>query len=167
MLINLTLFAQIGQAVNPEIPVPKDYLKLEPVSLNVGDFAKLERTFTEDDTKNFANAIKDEHAIHLNPDNIKTFAEKDSTYGMFSSSMFTSIIRKYFPTAVYLKQQLKFKLPVFLNEKVKATMVVRDIHDEKKIVTFDTIISKINGSSTEKVAIEGEAQIIIPTLKVR
>lgn len=78
--------------------------------------------------------------------------------------MFTTIVREYFPSAIYLKHDLKFRKPVLLNEKVKAKMVVKEIRNSKKIVTFDTFIA--SNDSESGIAISGEAMFKIPTLKV-
>lgn len=159
-----TLMRRALRYLSTEIKPPKDRLRPEPVTLDIGDFATLERKFTKEDVKNFAVAAQDKHAAHLSEDNAKTFYKADVVYGIFTSSMFSMIVRDLFPGAVYLGHELKFKAPIIINEDVKATMKVKDIREEKKVVTFETIVTKENEG--KKVAIEGEAKFIIPQLKV-
>lgn len=77
--------------------------------------------------------------------------------------MFTMIIRDLFPGAIYLGQSLKFKAPILIDEPVTAKMVVKDIREDKKIVTFTTVITK--NSDGEKIAVDGEGTFILPNLK--
>ena len=143
---------------------PQDRLKPEPITLEIGDHASSEREFTREDLKLFSTAAQDKHAAHLNPDNIKTFYKSNIVYGIFSSSMFTMIVRDLFPGAIYLDQTLKFKAPIHVDEKVTARITVKEIREDKKIVTFVTIVTK--NSEDNKLAIEGEGKFIIPNLKV-
>ena len=149
--------------LNTEIKPPKDRLNPEPMVLNIGDHWTLERTFTREDVKNFAVAAQDKHPAHLSEDNAKSFYKKDVVYGIFTSSMFSMMIREMFPGAIYLGQKLKFTAPVLVDELVTAKMVVSDIREEKKVVTFKTEVTKEDGS---KVAITGEGTFILPQLKV-
>ena len=58
---------------------------------------------------------------------------------------------------------MKFTSPVLVNNEVTARMIVEKINEEKKIVTFQTILTN---DTTDKVAIKGEGTFIIPQLKV-
>lgn len=73
-------------------------------------------------------------------------------------------MRDLFPGAIYLGQELKFTAPIMINNNVTATVTVEDIREDKKIVTFQTIVKN---EDTDKIAITGEGTFIIPQLKVR
>lgn len=158
-----SMFLRSLRYLSTEIKAPTDRLKPEPVTLNIGDYATLERQFTKEDIEMFAVAAQDKHAAHLNPENAKTFYKAGVVYGIFTSSMFSMIVRDLFPGAIYLDQTLKFTAPVMVDDKVTAKMVITDIKEDKKIVTFKTTVTKADG---EKVAITGDSKFLIPHLHV-
>ena len=162
-LKNKLFFNSLRMLTNIISP-PKDRLNPDPVTLNVGDYATNEKEFTKEDLKLFSTAAQDKHAAHLNPDNIKTFYKSNIVYGILTSSMFTMVVRDLFPGAIYLDQTLKFKAPIHVDEKVTARLTVKEIREDKKIVTFVTIVTK--NQEENKIAIEGEGKFIIPNLKV-
>lgn len=160
-----TMFLSQYKFMSNKIQPPKDRLNVEPIRLDIGDYAESERIFTTKDIELFATAAQDKHAHHLHPDNAKTFYKSNIVYGIFTSSMFTMVVRELFPGAIYLGQSLKFTAPVHVDEPVKAKLVVSDIRADKRIVTFQTVVTKL--SDNNKVAIEGDGKFIIPNLQVR
>lgn len=110
--------------------------------VNVGDYAELERTFTGEDLKLFSEAIQDKYAAHKQKGNTATFYRADIVYGIFTSASFTTLFRLYFPKAIYMGQDLKFKKPIVRDEKVRVRVEVQGWEEAKKNVTFKTIILK-------------------------
>jgi len=115
-------------------------------------------------SNNFAIAAQDKHPAHISEDNAKTFYKSGVVYGIFSSSLFSVIVRDLFPGAIYLGQTLKFTSPIMINDTVQAKMMIQEINETKKKVTFRTTVTKT--SEDGKVAIEGEGTFILPQLKV-
>jgi acyl dehydratase len=53
------------------------------------------------------------------------------------------IFRDLFPRAILLGTSLRYTAPVCVGEKVRATVTVRKINQEKKVVTFESVITKL------------------------
>ena len=157
------IFMRSIRPISTIIQPPTNRQKPEPVVLNIGDHAILEREFSKEDIQNFAIAAKDENAAHLSEENSKEFFKKDVVYGIFTSSMFTILIRDLFPGAIYLGHTIKFTSPVFAGNKLEAKMTVKEIREDKKIVIFNTIVTN---KESNQVAITGEGTFLLPQLKV-
>ena len=81
----------------------------------------------------------------------------DIVYGIYSTSLFTTLFRSHFPQAIYLNQQVKFKRPVTVGKDVTAEITI--IEQKGKDLTIETVV-KVD----DKVAIEGSAVLRIPYL---
>lgn len=60
--------------------------------------------------------------------------------------------------SIYLNQTLSFRKPVFIDDTVTATCVVKAIKESKRIVTMETNIYNQEGV----LVIEGEALVLAP-----
>ena len=98
-----------------------------------------------------------------------TFYRSDIVYGIFTSATFTALFRSYFPKAIYLSQDLKFRKPILRDEKIKARVEIIGWDASKKNVTLKTTIIKTEakeGSQPGDVAVEGNAILKIPYIHV-
>ena len=98
-----------------------------------------------------------------------TFYRSDIVYGIFTSATFTALFRSYFPKAIYLSQDLKFRKPILRDEKIKARVEIIGWDASKKNVTLKTTIIKTEakeGSQPGDVAVEGTAILKIPYIHV-
>lgn len=85
--------------------------------------------------------------------------KKRIAHGMISASYFSSLFGTKVPGegCVYVSQSLNFKRPVYLNDTVTATVIVKEIYLKKKRVFFNTICKVKN-----KAVIDGCAELFIP-----
>lgn len=127
-------------------------------NMKVGDRASLSKVFSEEDVLQFSVISTDTNPIHLN----ERFAagsvfEKRVVHGMLVASLFSGLIGVKLPGegSIYLGQNMKFKAPVTIGEKVTATVEIVRIREDKPIITLRTVC--INGAG--EVAIEGEAVV--------
>lgn len=121
---------------------PVDPGCINEMKVQIGDYAELERSFTGEDLKLFSEAIQDKYAAHKQQGNTATFYRSDIVYGIFTSASFTTLFRQYFPKAIYMGQDLKFKKPILRDEAVKVRVEVTSWEEAKKNVTFKTTILK-------------------------
>lgn len=79
---------------------------------------------------------------------------------MLSSVLISAVAGMKMPGSgsIYLNQTLSFRKPVYLDDTVTATCVVKAIKDSKRIVTMETNIFNQDGV----VVIEGEALVLAP-----
>ena len=126
--------------------------------LHVGDKASLTRMFSEADVKQFAKLSLDTNPIHLDEHDAEdSFFGQRVVHGMLTASLFSGLIGVELPGhgAIYLGQTLSFKAPVFLGEKVTASVEIIHIREDKPIVTLRTLCINSKG----EVVIEGEAVV--------
>ena len=116
---------------------------------------------SEEDVINFSKITGDINPIHLD----ENYAEasifgKRVAHGMLCGSLFSTIFGSKFPGegCVYLEQNLSFRKPIFLNDKVNAKVDLINIDNEKRILIFETKC-EVDG----KDVIVGSAKILIPT----
>ncbi len=85
--------------------------------------------------KLFSEAIADKYAAHKQQAaKESTFYRSDIVYGIFTSASFTTLFRLYFPKAIYLSQDLKFRRPILRDEIVKAKVEILGWDPVKKNV---------------------------------
>ncbi|CAK70592.1 unnamed protein product (macronuclear) [Paramecium tetraurelia] len=127
---------------------------------HIGKLFKLERIFTEEDVRNYANLIKDFNPIHLDKYAASQSIFKERVvHGMLSASLFSTLVGTNFPGCIYLEQSINFKAPIFLDEQILAQVLIQDIKHTKgrQILKLNTTIEKMD----QKIAVTGQATILI------
>jgi acyl dehydratase len=142
----------------------------------VGQYATVERVFTEHDVDTYARLVGDSNPLHTSW--TRQELEQQSTelpshplvqwtednkskvlvHGMLVASLFTCIFGTHIPGAVYMKQTLAFRRPVFANEPVTGRVAITAVRDFRKgglIVTCDTRVYK----DTETECVRGSADV--------
>jgi enoyl-CoA hydratase len=124
----------------------------------VGDKSTLVKAFTEGEVEQFAKISFDDNPVHLNKEYAEnTIFGQRIVHGLLVTSLFSGLIGGKLPGhgSVYLGQSIRFKSPVFINEKVEASVEVVKVREDKPIVTLRTLCLKSDGT----IAIEGEAVV--------
>jgi acyl dehydratase len=126
--------------------------------LKVGDKATVVKIFTDEDVLDFSNLSLDKNPIHLD----QAFAEKSIfgkkiVHGMLVASLFSGLLGMKLPGegSIYLSQSLSFTAPIYIGEKVTATVEVIKIRPDKPIVTLRTFCMNSKGL----LVVEGEAVV--------
>ena len=125
--------------------------------IKLGSIYSFSRTITCDDVIEYALLTGDQNPLHVN----EIFAKKSQfgknvVHGMFSASLFSTLVGMYCPgqNSLYLGQTLKFKMPLFYNETVLVSGKVSRKVDALKIIIMSTEITRGND-----LIVSGEAQI--------
>ena len=128
--------------------------------IKVGMEASCSKIITDRDTKLFAEISGDINPLHLD----EVFAKnsrykKRIAHGMHYASFFSSIFGTQIPGSgcVIFEQNFKFRRPVYIGEKVLATVKVIKIDIVKKKIFFETVC-KVN----TKIVMTGNAGISVP-----
>ncbi|MBV4416552.1 MaoC family dehydratase [Clostridium tyrobutyricum] len=106
--------------------------------------------------KSFSKLSGDENPIHLNEEYAKTtIFKRRIAPGMLISSFISAVIANKLPGrgSVYLKQDLKFRRPVYINDVITTKVEIIGINIEKNIIILST--NCINQSNV--IVIEGNA----------
>ena len=114
----------------------------DSIKLNMS--ANLERIIYEQDLINFAEVSGDTNPIHLN----KQFAAKSIfgeqvSHGLLVASFISAVFGTIFPGPgwIYISQNIEFKAPVFIGDKVVVNVNVAKILKLRKMVEFKTIVT--------------------------
>ena len=134
-------------------------LKLD--QMTIGQSASFSKTITETDVTLFAGISGDLNPVHID----ETYA-KDSMFkrriahGILCAGLISAVLGMHLPGpgSIYLKQELKFKAPVYLGDTIKAICTVKEKIEAKNIVVLDCSVVNQDGV----VVIEGEATIKPP-----
>jgi 3-hydroxybutyryl-CoA dehydratase len=130
------------------------------MDLKIGDKFSTSKQITDAVVRAFAELSGDYNPIHLDEEFArKTRFGKRIAHGMISGALISAVLGYEFKERkiVYLSQTMKFTAPVFIDDTVTATATVKNIREDKPIVTLETICTNQNGEITLK----GEAAVMI------
>lgn len=161
------------------------------INMEVGQFAELCRSFSQEDVFAFGTLIGDMNPVHF-PDKSTHFLRMTDEYyedeisynrpnempivhGMLLSSLFSAIFGTLIPGAIYRSQSLKFNNSVYVGEHVIARVTVRKLRQVSRnnngvLCSCDTTVVKgtatstnnTNNGSNEVIAVSGTAQVWLP-----
>ncbi len=129
------------------------------MNLKIGDTFTVTKEVTDEVIRKFADVSGDHNPIHLDAEwAAKTRFGKRIAHGMLGASFISAVLGYELAerSVVYLSQSLKFIAPVFIGDTVTAKAVVKEIRDDKPIVTLETTVTGPNGN-----CIVGEAKIMV------
>jgi 3-hydroxybutyryl-CoA dehydratase len=107
-----------------------------------GEFSK---TVSEADVIAFADVTGDKNPIHLDADYAATtiFGQRIA-HGMLGAGIISAVFGSTFPGPgwIYIGQNLQFKAPVFLGDKLTAVVTATKLIVEKQMIEFDTVVAE-------------------------
>ena len=127
--------------------------------LQIGQSDTYERIVTERDIEEFAKISGDNNPVHLDEDFAKTTIFRGRiAHGMLAASFISTTVGTKLPGygAIYISQNLKFKGPVRIGDKVITTATIEGINAEKKRVTMST-----KCAVGDKIVVEGQAELML------
>lgn len=125
--------------------------------LKVGQVVEFEKVVTEKMVNQFAELTGDYNPLHTDEAYAKTTQFKGRiAHGMLISSFFSTLVGMYCPgkRSLYLTQQLSFRSPLRLNQKVKVRGEIIKKMDSFKVITIKTAIFDEKGTTI----VDGEAK---------
>ncbi len=130
------------------------------MKFNVGDSFSKSRLVTDELVRAFAEVSGDYNPIHLDDEFAKTtrFGRRIA-HGMLSGA-FISAVLGYELTErkiIYLSQTMKFTAPVYIGDTVTTTSTVKEMREDKGIVTMETICTNQDGDTL----VTGEAVLMV------
>ena len=111
--------------------------------IGVGHTYEYEFQFTQKDVITFAEATGDKNPIHLDEEYAKnSIFKKRILHGFLGGSIFSKVFGTMFPGAgtIYLKQDMSFYRPMFINTAYKAIFTVYEVFPEKNRALVKTEI---------------------------
>jgi acyl dehydratase len=125
-----------------------------------GDTASVTKTISETDISLYAAVSLDTNPAHFDEDFAATTPfGKRIAHGMLTSGLISACLgtRLPGPGTIYLSQSLKFRKPVFIGDRVTATVEVLALEDKGR-VRLATTCTNQDGD----VVVEGEAVVLAP-----
>ncbi len=114
---------------------------------------------TDDMVRKFAELTGDMNPLHLD----ESFARKSRfgkriCHGMLVASMISRIMGMNFPGpgTIIVKQLLKYRAPVYVDETVEIRVSVLEINSDKKRIILDTPVYKKDDTK----AIDAQAEVL-------
>jgi len=130
------------------------------MTLKIGDTFTISKEVTDELIRKFADVSGDHNPIHLDEEFAKTTRfGKRIAHGMLGASFISAVLgyKLSEQKVVYLSQSLKFIAPVYIGDTVTAKATVKEIREDKPIVTIETTCENQNG----EMLITGEGKIMI------
>ena len=126
--------------------------------MQIGDTASLSKKITDADVRAFADLSGDHNPLHLDDAYAQsTRFGKRIAHGAFSLALISSVLGNLLPGngSVYMKQDLKFLKPVFIDDTLTATVEIISIRAERGIVTLKTTVR----NQRDEIVADGEAMV--------
>ena len=129
-------------------------------NIEIGMTESYSQTITDEDIKMYAGVSGDINPVHMSDEYAKQSRFKNRiAHGLLSAGFFSALFGTRLPGAgcVYVSQNLEFKRPVYLGDRVTATITVTKVDQKNKKVYFRTFCMVKN-----KIVIDGHAVLFIP-----
>lgn len=134
--------------------------------LTCGRTASITRRLTTRDIELFAAMSGDVNPAYCDA----TYAKTDMFQsvigpGLWTGALFSTVLGTILPGpgTIYLEQDLHFRKPVRVGDKVTVTLTVREKHADKPIATFDCLCRNERG----EIVVDGTAVVLAPTERVK
>ncbi len=134
--------------------------------IRIGDSAEITRTLDFHDINLFAIVSDDVNPALVDPEYAKSdIFQKVVAHGMWGGALISAVLGTQLPGpgTIYLNQSLSFRKPIGIGDTVTVRVTVREKQEEKKRIILDCLCFNQDGEEV----IEGEAEVIAPTEKVR
>lgn len=125
----------------------------------VGQEVCEEKVFDVSDVEHFAQISGDCNPIHLDEDYAKRSRFGGTiVHGLLVSGLISKIIGMDLPGegSIYIEQNLQFRRPVYVGEKVIAKVKINDIDKERNIYSLETNVYNIKNECV----IKGDAKVL-------
>ena len=128
--------------------------------LQVGDTYSEVFSYTQEQVIAFAELSGDKNPLHLDAEYAATtMFKKPIIHGILGASIMSKILGMHFPGegTVYLRQEIDFKRPMYVDTKYEALLTVISTNSDKHTAVVET---KILDKETGKVNVLGNAHIM-------
>jgi len=135
---------------------PKKIKNISWSKIKVGDSVDFSAVIRQSDIDSFIKFSGDINPMHIE----QSFAvargfKQPIVHGMLAASFFSTLVGTYLPglNNLYISQEVKFKKPIFVGERLKVVGKVKRKIESVKTIYLETLIYNPKG----QVAVEGQA----------
>lgn len=128
--------------------------------LKIGDKAYFEKVISENDVNLFAQITGDFNPLHVDEFKYKDKFKNRIVHGALITGIISACIGMKLPGpgTIYLSQNSRFNLPVYIDHTVKAIVEVAEINKDENVVKLKTICINDEGHKV----LTGEAFVMPP-----
>ncbi|HFC04064.1 MAG TPA: MaoC family dehydratase [Rhizobiales bacterium] len=129
--------------------------------LEVGMTSTFEKVLGDAEVRQFAELTGDNNPIHLNEEFAAgTMFKQRIAHGMLTASLISTILGTQLPGTgvIYMSQSVRFRAPVFIGDKVVASVEVIALDRKRRIATLSC-----QCHVGDKLVIDGEAKGLVPS----
>jgi 3-hydroxybutyryl-CoA dehydratase len=129
--------------------------------LKPGDHAEFSKTVSESDVYLFAGITGDFNPAHVNEQYAQgTFFKSRIAHGLLTASFISTVMGTLMPGpgTIYIKQELRFLAPLYINDTVTASVEVLETDIEKNRVLVKTQCK----NQKDKLLVDGRALVSPP-----
>jgi len=133
---------------------------LTTLTIQVGEIFKHNFSFSQEQVNLFIQVSGDSNPLHWDKDfAANTIFKKPIIQGFLGGSIFSKILGTMFPGtgSIYLRQEMKFLRPMFVDTAYEAIITVKEIDYQKH---RGILLTQIIDTSTGKITIDGSAEIL-------
>ena len=126
-----------------------------------GDRASVDHVFSTEDVATFVRLSGDDNPIHLDAKASHAAGfEREVVHGVLVTSLISRLLgtRLPGPGTILLGQELRYRRPVYPGDRVRATVEVNSVREDKPVVTLRTWVE------TDEVVLDGEATVVVRAL---
>jgi acyl dehydratase len=130
----------------------------------VGASASVEHVFTHEDVVAFARSSGDVNPIHLDATAARSAGfDREVVHGVLVVSLISRLLGTVLPGpgTILLGQELRYRRPVYPGDRLRATVEITKVRDDKPVITLRTWIE------TDEIVIDGEATVVVRPLEAR
>ena len=131
--------------------------------LEIGAEGTYSKTLTERDIALFGDTSGDINPLHFNEAYARqTMFKQRIAHGMWSAGLISTCIGTVMPGpgCVYMGQELAFKLPVNIGDRLTATVTIKEKNERRKFVVIDCKVKNQHG----KIVVVGDAKVMPPSV---
>jgi acyl dehydratase len=139
-------------------------------TIRIGDYATLNKTFTEQHVEQFAHLVGDFNPVHFDEQYVKEkmngIFKQRVVHGILLGGLISTLAGTVLPGpgSVYLHQTFNFLKPAYIGDSVCARVECKKaISKRGNVFLFDTTITN---AVTGELLVSGEAKVYHPTLKI-
>lgn len=123
--------------------------------------AQVSHAFSLEDTRAFARLSGDNNPLHVDAafaqQQVGSSPSRPVVQGLLSASLFATIFGRTVPGAVYVKQELRWRAPLLVDEQVTARIRVLGVR--RRFVECETVCTK---AADGVVVVDGRATLLLP-----
>ncbi|MFM2225683.1 MAG: hypothetical protein RJA07_1885 [Bacteroidota bacterium] len=131
---------------------------MEVSKFNIGDTFSFQKKILKTDVELYGKVTGDYNPIHFDEEYAKTTRfKKNIVHGMFILGLISNAIGNHLPGigSIYAAQQIKFTLPVFIDDTITVMITIKEIEIDK----FKFILSTTCTNQNNEIVLDGEAKI--------